>query len=414
MRVYFVIDMKSFFASVECSLRGLDATTTNLVVADHERTEKTICLAVSMNMKKLGVKNRCRLFQIPDGIDYIVAKPRMKKYIEFASEIYAIYLKYIDKNDIHVYSIDECFLDVTDYLKLYNIKAKDFAKRLMSEIWDKLRIPSTCGIGSNMYLAKIALDIDAKKSKDRIGWLTEEKYIKTLSYHEPITDFWRISRGTRDRLKKYNITNMAGIREIDEEILYKEFGMDAEFLIDHAYGKEPCLMSDIKNYKSKNKSMSSSQILPCGYDFDKGLIVFKEMIQDLCYKMYMSNIVTNHVTFTIVYEDYSAVTKRVNMVECTNLFSIISKYLIDKFEKFVDRNKNIKGMAYSVLSLDKSFEHYDLFTDLKKIEKEKNLMEKVIRIKEKYGKNSLLKGIDFEDGANIRERNEMIGGHNSG
>ena len=160
--------------------------------------------------------------------------------------------------------------------------------------------------------------------------------------------------------------------------------------------------------------MSSSQILPCGYDFDKGLIVFKEMIQDLCYTMYMSNIVTNHVTFTIVYEDYSAVTKRVNMVECTNLFSIISKYLIEKFEKNVDRNKNIKGMAYSVLSLDKSFEHYDLFTDLKKIEKEKNLMEKVIRIKEKYGKNSLLKGIDFEDGANIRERNEMIGGHNSG
>ena len=179
MRVYFVIDMKSFFASVECSLRGLDATTTNLVVADHERTEKTICLAVSMNMKKLGVKNRCRLFQIPDGIDYIVAKPRMKKYIEFASEIYAIYLKYIDKNDIHVYSIDECFLDVTDYLKLYNMKAKDFAKKLMSEIWDKLKVPSTCGIGSNMYLAKIDLDIDDKKSKERIGWLTEEKYIKT-------------------------------------------------------------------------------------------------------------------------------------------------------------------------------------------------------------------------------------------
>ena len=202
-RVYFVIDMKSFFASVECAERNLDPMTTNLVVADETRTDKTICLAVSPALKNLGIKNRCRLFGIPKNTEKIIAPPRMKKYIEYAANIYGLYLNYISKNDIHVYSIDECILDVTDYLKLYKTKAKDFAQKLMSEIYEKFRIPSSCGIGTNMYLAKIALDITAKHSTDRIGWLDENKYIKTLWNHKPLSDFWQISTGTINRLAKY-------------------------------------------------------------------------------------------------------------------------------------------------------------------------------------------------------------------
>ena len=210
-RVYFVIDMKSFFASVECAERGLDPMTTKLVVADESRTDKTICLAVSPGLRALGVKNRCRLFEIPKNIDYIIAPPRMKKYIEYSANIYGLYLKYVSKDDIHVYSIDECFLDVTDYLKIYKIKAKEFAQKLMNEINDNFHIPSSAGIGTNMYLAKIALDITAKHSPNRIGWLDEEKYIKTLWNHKPLSDFWQISTGTIERLAKYGIYNMEGI-----------------------------------------------------------------------------------------------------------------------------------------------------------------------------------------------------------
>lgn len=277
-RVYFVIDMKSFFASVECAERGLDAMTTKLVVADKERSETTICLAVSPAMKKLGVKNRCRLYEIPKDIEYEIAPPRMKKYIEYAAEIYGIYLKYIDKSDIHVYSIDECIIDATDYLKIYNLKAKEFAQKLMNEINDKLHIPSSAGIGSNMYLAKIALDITAKHSPDRIGWLTQEKFIKTLWNHKPLTDFWGISTGISTRLAKYGIYDMEGISKADEDLLYKEFGINAELIIDHSNGIEPCLMSDIKDYKGKTKSISSSQILPCNYNFKDAKLVMREMV----------------------------------------------------------------------------------------------------------------------------------------
>ena len=284
-RVYLVIDMKSFFASVECAERGLDAMTTKLVVADESRTDKTICLAVSPAMKALGVKNRCRLFEIPKGIDYIIAPPRMKKYIEYAAKIYGMYLKYISKTDIHVYSIDECILDVTDYLKIYKLKAKEFALKLMNEINERFGIPSSAGIGSNMYLAKIALDITAKHASDRIGWLTEEKYIKTLWNHKPLSDFWQISTGTIERLAKYGIYDMEGIAKSDEDILYKEFGINAELLIDHAWGKESCLMSDIKSYKTKSKSISSSQILPCNYEYQDAKIVLREMIQNGCYDL---------------------------------------------------------------------------------------------------------------------------------
>ena len=231
-RCYMVIDMKSFFASVECAERGLDAMKTKLIVADPTRTISTICLAVSPALKKLGVKNRCRLYEVPTNIKYIIAPPRMNKYIQYASNIYSIYLKYMSKEDIHVYSIDECILDVTDYLKIYKMRAIDFAKLLMKEIFDNLHIPSSAGIGTNMYLAKIALDITAKKSPDRIGYLTEEKFKNELWNHRPITDFWGISKGIATRLSKMAIYDMEGIAKYPEEYLYKEFGINAEILID--------------------------------------------------------------------------------------------------------------------------------------------------------------------------------------
>lgn len=415
-RVYFVIDMKSFFASVECAERGLDAMTTDLVVADAERTDRTICLAVSPSLKAKGVKNRCRLYEIPKELDYIIAKPRMKKYIEYAGEIYAIYLKYIDKSDIHVYSIDECILDVTDYLKLYKLRAKEFAKKLMNEIWERLGIPSSAGIGSNMYLAKIALDITAKHSEDRIGWLTEEKFKKTLWNHRPITDFWGISSGTRDRLARFGIHDMEGIANASEDLLYDEFGINAEILIDHAYGKETCLMSDIKNYKSKSRSISNSQILPCNYSYEQAKVVIREMIQEGCYRLAGEHYATNLLHIYLSFGDEFKVGAKgtIRMREITNLYSIIGKYADDLFDRiYKDKNREVRKIAYDFGDLvSERAEQYDFFTDVKKVEKEKNLVFSVLSIKEKYGKNAVLKGLDLKKDATQRERNKMVGGHN--
>lgn len=416
-RCYLVIDMKSFFASVECAERGLNPMTTNLVVADQDRTNKTICLAITPAMKNLGVKNRCRLFEIPQNINYIIAKPRMKKYIEYAAEIYGIYLKYIDKNDIHVYSIDESFLDITDYLKIYNIKAKDFAKKLMQEIEEKLGIPSSAGLGSNLYLAKIALDITAKHSEDRIGWLTEEKFVKTLWKHQPLTDFWGISTGIVNRLKKYNIVDMEGIAKYNPDYLYKEFGINAELLIDHANGRESCLMSDIKNYKSKSKSISSSQILPCNYNCEDAKLVMREMIQAGCYNLISQGYVTRLLHLFIGYGDekdaFAKGTKRINVT--TNLYSVIGEAFEQLFDNIVNRNRPIRRIGYDFAELQgEEYEQYDLFTDLKKIEKEKRLAKSVLNLHRMFGKNSVLKGIDYQERATIRDRNKMVGGHSGG
>ena len=416
LRVYFVIDMKSFFASVECAERGLDAMTTDLVVADEERTDRTICLAVSPSMKAKGVKNRCRLYEIPKNLEYIIAKPRMKKYIEYAGEIYAIYLKYIDKNDIHVYSIDECILDVTDYLKIYKMKAKDFAKKLMAEIWETLGIPSSAGIGTNMYLAKIALDITAKHSEDRIGWLTQEKFIKTLWHHKPITDFWGISIGTRDRLAKFGIHDMAGIASTSEDLLYDEFGVNAELLIDHAFGRETCLMCDIKNYKSKSRSISNSQILPCNYTYEQGKIVIKEMIQEGCYRLAREHYSTSLIHIYLSYGDEFKIGAKgtVRMNETTNLYSIIGKYAEELYDKiYKDKTRPVRRIAYDFSCLiSENGEQYNFFTDLNKVEKEKNLVRSVLDLKDKFGKNAVLKGLDLKEDATQRERNKMVGGHN--
>ena len=416
-RVYFVIDARSFYASVECADRGLDAMKTRLVVADASRTDKTICLAVSPALKALGVKNRCRLFQVPKEIDFIIAKPRMKRYIEVAASIYRIYLRHIAKEDMHVYSIDEIILDVTDYLKLYNIRAKAFAMQLMKEVKDELGIPMTCGIGTNMYLAKVASGITAKGSPEGIGWLDEEKFLKTLQNHTPLTDFWMISRGTSARLAKYGIFDMEGIRKADEDLLYKEFGVNAELLIDHAYGKEPVTMYDIKHYVGKSRSISQGQILPHAYTHKDALVILKEMTDTLCLEMARQHVVSDTLTIDIGYEEERGQRQHISthIGSLTNLSSIFRKAAVEVFDRKSDWTKKIRAFYVSFGNLhSEDYESYDLFVDLEAVDKEKMMRDTLLQIEEIYGKNAALRGMDYQSSATRRERNTMVGGHAGG
>lgn len=414
-RIYFCIDMKSFFASVECAERGLNPFEANLVVADASRGEGAICLAVSPRMKALGVPNRCRIFQIPKSIDYIIAKPRMKKYIEYAADIYDIYLKYISPEDIHVYSIDECFIDATDYIHVNKTEPKEFAKKLMDEIAATLGIPATAGIGTNLYLAKIALDITAKRVPDHIGYLDEELFQTTLWHHTPITDFWGISKGTEKRLKKMYISDMYGITLCSEKRLYKEFGINAELLIDHAWGRESCTMKDIKNYKSKSKSLSNSQILFHDYDYQSAKLAFDEMVLNLCQSMIKQRVIAGGVAVGIGYSKdiLPSTGGSVKMLRATNLYSVIKEYTDKLYSEFTDRNTPIRKLSISFYGLaDESSEGFDLFTDIQAEKKERQLERTVISIKEKFGKNAMLRGMDLQEGATAKERNKLIGGHN--
>ena len=305
-RTYLCIDGKSFYASVECAERGLNPFETNLVVADPSRGKNALCLAISPKLKALGVKNRCRLSDIPGNIKYEIALPRMSLYVDYCADIYALYLDYIAPEDIHVYSIDEAFLDITNYLHIYKMSAKEFAKFLMNEIADKLHVPTTAGIGTNLYLAKIALDLTAKKAKDHIGYLTEELFREQLWDHQPITDFWGIAKGKAQRLSRYGIFTMRGIAEADQSLLYKSFGVDAELMIDHAWGRETCLMSDIKKYRSKSHSVSFSQILPRDYDYDEAAIVMAEMAIHGCLELYKRHVITSKLWIGVGYSRYEA------------------------------------------------------------------------------------------------------------
>ena len=414
-KVYICIDLKTFYASVECVERGLDPFKTKLVVADNERGNGTICLAVSPLMKKLGVKNRCRLFEIPKNIDYIVAKPRMKKYIEYSANIYAIYLKYIDKNDIHVYSIDESFIDVTKYLKLYKKDVYQIAKMLIADVYNTYGITATVGIGPNLFLAKVALDISAKHKSSNIAYLDEETFKETLWDHTPLSDFWQIGRGIQNRLAKYNIYTMRGICECDPQILYKEFGINAEILIDHAKGIEPTTISEIKKYKSKNNSISYGQVLFEDYKYNEALLVMKEMVELACLDLVDKHLVTNNLSLGIGYSNekdkFLGVSKQI--IETTNSYQTINEYFINMFYENVDKRKLIRRVNIGFNNvIDEVYRSYNLFDDEEKQIKEKNLQEAILSIKKKYGKNSIIKGMNLEEKATTISRNKLIGGHN--
>jgi DNA polymerase V len=450
--IYIAIDLKSFYASVECMGRGLNPLTTNLVVADPTRTEKTICLAVSPSLKKYGIPGRARLFEVQqklkeikqrtgEEIEYIIAPPQMARYIEVSSDIYATYLKYISPEDIHVYSIDECFIDVTNYLHLYQMSASDLAITMIHDVMEKTGITATAGIGTNLYLCKIAMDIVAKHveadaSGVRIAELDELTYRKLLWDHKPITDFWRIGGGIAKRLENSGLHTMGDIARTslyNEDLLYKMLGIDAELLIDHAWGYEPCSMADIKSYKPSTNSISSGQVLQCPYDFHKARIIVQEMTDLLVLDLVEKGVVTDSLTLTIGYDRSSvdegkykgtitydrygrAVPKSAhgtaNLGTTSNSTKKIMTAIMELYDRIVSKELTVRRVTLCANNLvEEGYEQFDLFTDPVEQAKERKMQEAMLHIKKKFGKNAILKGMNLEEGATTKERNNQIGGH---
>lgn len=417
-KIYLCIDLKSFYASVECVERGWDPLTARLVVADPERSEKTICLAVSPALKQMGVPNRCRVFQIPKEIPYKMAPPRMQLYIDYAAEIYGVYLKYIAKEDIQVYSIDEAFLDVTDYLHLYQMTAVELGRKIMQDILDTTKIPAACGVGTNLYLAKVALDILAKHETDRIAYLDEARYREKLWKHKPLTDFWRIGRGTVERLSNMGICTMEEIAHARESLLYKAFGIDAELLIDHAWGREPVTIADIKAYRPKNTSFSSGQVLPRDYEYEEGVLVVKEMADLLCLDLVDQGLVTSHISLTIGYSNqkcFEPAKGSTTLRSATSSNRRLLSYVEQLYRRIVRPGAYIRRITLTYTGvMTEDYQQFDLFSNPEETEKDVKAQRAAISIKQRYGRNAILKGMNLEESATTIERNGQIGGHKSG
>lgn len=417
-KIYLCIDLKSFYASVECVERGWDPLTARLVVADPERSEKTICLAVSPALKQMGVPNRCRVFQIPKEIPYKMAPPRMQLYIDYAAEIYGVYLKYIAKEDIQVYSIDEAFLDVTDYLHLYQMTAVELGRKIMQDILDTTKIPAACGVGTNLYLAKVALDILAKHETDRIAYLDEARYREKLWKHKPLTDFWRVGRGTVERLSNMGICTMEEIAHARESLLYKAFGIDAELLIDHAWGREPVTIADIKAYRPKNTSFSSGQVLPRDYEYEEGALVVKEMADLLCLDLVDQGLVTSHISLVIGYSNqkcFEPAKGSTTLRSATSSNCRLLSYVEQLYRRIVRPGAYIRRITLTYTGvMTEDYQQFDLFSDPEETEKDVKAQRAAISIKQRYGRNAILKGMNLEESATTIERNGQIGGHKSG
>ncbi len=393
--------------------------TTDLVVADPERGDKTICLAVSPSLKKKGVKNRCRVFEIPSHIHYIKAPPRMQKYIDYAASIYGIYLRYFSFEDVYVYSIDEAFLDVTGYLARYKKTPKEMAVFLMDRITDEVGVRATAGIGTNLYLCKIALDINAKHAPDFIGVLDEESYREKLWDYKPLSDFWRIGRGIEARLARFGIFTMRQIAHAPEDLLYKEFGIDAELLIDHAWGRESVTMRDIQAYKPKNNSICSGQVLFKDYPFDEALVVVKEMGDDIALQLSRKKKKAAGITLGVGmagrsggggrHMSYSFPSPTQNDLAFRDIAARL-------FVSMVGKDEYVRRFMISLSGIvdDNDPVQLDLFLDNEESKKRESIQKAILSIKDTYGKNAILKGMDYEEGATQRERNVQIGGHKSG
>ncbi len=464
-RKYIAIDLKSFYASVECVERGLDPLTANLVVADESRTDKTICLAVSPSLKARGIPGRARLFEVLQKVkrsEFIAAVPRMQLYIDYSTRIYQIYLDYVSQEDIHVYSIDEVFIDVTDYLATYRMSAHELAMTIIRDILAKTGITATAGIGTNLYLCKVAMDIVAKHVKAdkdgvRIAELDERTYRETLWDYQPLTAFWRVGRGIADKLNRYGLYTMGDVARQsveDEDLLYSLFGVNAELLIDHAWGWEPCTISEIKAYRPVASSMSSGQVLTCPYTAEKARVVVREMADGLAMELLDKRLLTDQVVLTVGYDKDSLTDQNVR----EHYSGAITKdYYGRQVPKHAHGSRNLHGHTSSAMTImeavaalydeiiDKTLlvrrlnvtanhivtEEYqrrkgreprqlDLFegidTDADKereasLEKERRVQETVLEIKKRFGKNSILRGLNFADGATMKERNRQIGGH---
>ena len=488
-KTYICIDLKSFYASVECVERHLNPLNTNLVVADPSRTEKTICLAVSPSLKKFGVSSRPRLFEVVQKVkeinknreklnnnmpfigksvyanellsnklelDYIIAVPQMAKYIEYSTNIYKIYLKYIESSDMHVYSIDEVFMDVTNYLHAYKMSAETLARTIIKEVLDKTGITATAGIGTNMYLAKIAMDIEAKKKEPdeygvRVAYLDEQLYKESLWNHTPLSDFWRVGARSEYRLKKLGLYTMGDIARCsleNEDILFKEFGINAEILIDHAWGEESVEIKDVKAYKPKSTSQTVGQVLHCGYEYEKALVVVREMAFELALKCVEKDIVSKQITISIGYDiestigykgniekDYygrlvpEGIHSSINLDRFTNSSTIFENAAVKLFNHIVDKSILVRRLfvcasntKYKSEIINTTIHQLSIFEDIEEfdknndkinqyLDKQDKLNKTMLDLKKKFGKNSVLKGTDLEDGANTIERNNQIGGH---
>ena len=492
-KMYIAIDLKSFYASVECVERGLDPMTTHLVVADRSRTEKTICLAVSPSLKAYGLPGRARLFEVeekvreinlrrkcaaPGGhlvgksfsaralerhpelaLDFVAAPPQMAHYMRVSTHIYQIYLNYIAPEDIHVYSIDEVFIDATSYLKTYGLTARELARRMIADVLRETGITATAGIGTNLYLCKVAMDIGAKHIQPdadgvRIAALDEQSYRRTLWTHRPLTDFWRVGRGTVKKLESVGLRTMGDVARCslgkpekfyNENLLYQLFGVNAELLIDHAWGWESCTIADIKAYKPENNSVGSGQVLQCPYTFDKARLVAREMLDLLVLDLVERGLVTDQLVLTVGYDRENLLTPErraayrgpvstdhygrnvpksahgtVNLPHYSSSTKELMQALCDLFDCIVDRNLSVRRIYLTAChvipegSAQDTGEQLDLFADpaqQAERERERSVQEAMLTIKRKFGKNAILKGMNFENGATAQQRNGQIGGH---
>ena len=413
-KIYLCIDLKSFYASVECVERGLNPFEVNLVVADPDRGGGAITLAATPAIKKLGVPSRGRIYEIPKGIEYIIARPRMHLYMEYSAKIYSIFLKHIAAEDIHVYSIDEAFLDITPYLELYGLTAKQLARKILDDIFDETGITATVGIGTNLFLTKVALDITAKHTPDNMGYLDEDLFRQQLWHHTPLTDIWMIGAGTANHLARLGIIDLYGITQFPEYILYKEFGINAEILIDHAWGKEPVEIKDIKAYQPKANSISNSQILFEDYNNKDAFLILKEMVDSNVLVLTEKHLVSDHISLFIGYSKDKRKPSRGSrkITNRTNSYRILMEEFRLLYLKIVDVNYPIRHIGISFGNVrDEIYEQYDLFADIEEIEKERKLQQTLVDIRNRFGKNAVLKGMNYLDKGTARYRSTTIGGH---
>lgn len=436
---YLCIDLKCFYASVECVDRGRDPFEHRLVVADPSRGRKTICLAISPAMKALGVRNRCRVFEIPDGIDYEMARPRMRRYMEVSADIYARYLRYFSPEDIHVYSVDEVFIDVTPYLALYGKTARELAVELIDMVRRETGICATAGIGTNLFLAKVALDVTAKHTPDNIGELDEERYKCLIWPHRPITDIWGIGPGIARRLAEMGAHDMGGVALLPERALYDEFGINAELLIDHAWGVEPCTMAQIHAYRPKAHSMGSGQVLMRDYAFEEARVVLREMVDNLALELVDKGLVCGHVSLFVGYAhergpagERSAAAETFTgehgtrvvgrrgeganasrkLAEATSSRAALTAAFLSLFAEIVDPNRSLRRVNIAVGELvPEEYAELTLFSDPAADTAEKSLARATMAVKRRFGKNALVRGISYRPEATGRDRNEQVGGH---
>lgn len=436
-KTYICIDLKCFYASVECIDRGLDPFKDRLVVADPERSNTTICLAITPAMKALGVKNRCRVFEIPPGITYIMARPRMRLYMKKSADIYAIYLRYVSPEDVHVYSIDECFIDATPYLALYDMGARDFARLLMDAVRAETGICATAGVGTNLFLAKVALDITAKHALDNIGFLDEAAFKREIWFHRPLTDIWSIGPGIARRLARYGARDLAGVAALSKETLYREFGVNAEYLIDHAWGQEPCTIAEIQRYKPEGHSMTNGQVLPGDYTFEEARLVLKEMVDASVLEMVEQGVVTERISLMVGYARSAGSFADVELFEGehgkrpvsghrwglhtggnrkldrrTNSRALLTACFEELYDETTRRDVPIRrvNIGFGDL-LPEEYGTLTLFDDEAAFERERSLQEALVAVRGKFGKNAMLKGMSLREKATARERNEQVGGH---